>query len=283
MRKIAWVTDSTTYMTQALKEHPDVYVVPLSVIFGEEIYEDGITITQEEIYEQMRSGKAATTSQPPVGVFAALFENLKAQYEEVVLLHVSDKLSGTLSSSVQAADMTGITYHVIDSKVLTMGITFLLEEGLHLQQQGKSIEEIIARLHAIIPTLENYILIGNLQQLHRGGRLTNAQFVLGTLLNIKPILQIKEGIIQVYEKVRSEKKAVKLVMEQCKAAITAHDVRKLAIIHGNRPEDAIAWKEELLRVKPDLRVEIVPLTSVLSVHAGEGTIAAMWYNTALEG
>ncbi|UOY92021.1 DegV family protein [Ectobacillus sp. JY-23] len=283
MGKIAWVTDSTTYMTQVLKEHPDVYVVPLSVIFGEEIYEDGITITQEEIYEQMRSGKTATTSQPPVGVFAALFEDLKTRYEEVILLHVSDKLSGTLSSSVQAADMTGITYHVIDSKVLTMGITFLLEEGLHLQQQGKSIEEIIARLHAIIPTLENYILIGNLQQLHRGGRLTNAQFVLGTLLNIKPILQIKEGLIQVYEKVRSEKKAVKLVMEQCKTAITAHDVRKVAIIHGNRPEDAITWKEELLRVKPDLHVEIVPLTSVLSVHAGEGTIAAMWYNTALEG
>ncbi|MFX3622444.1 MAG: DegV family protein [Ectobacillus sp.] len=282
-KKIAWVIDSTAYVTNALKQHPDVYVVPMVIIFGNDIYEDGITIQVDELYEKMKAADTLpTTSQPAVGTFVELYEKLHERYEKVIMLHISAKLSGTYEASRQAAEMAGLDYYVIDTKVTSAAISFLVEEGIYLEGQGKTFEEIIERLEEIVPTLENYILIGNLQQLHKGGRMTNAQYVLGTLLSIKPILQIQSGLIEVYEKVRSEKKATKRIMEQCEAAFAQYNVNRVAVIHGNREQAAAEWKNMLLRIKPDIKVEIVPLPSTLAVHAGEGTLALMWYNTALE-
>lgn len=283
-KKIAWITDSTAYLSEELRQHPDVYVVPLVIMFGDETYEDGVTINEQQIYEKMKQHNAVpTTSQPSVGKFAQLYEQLKDTYEHFIILHISQKLSGTYSASKQGADIAGISYDLIDTRVTTAGMTHLLEEGLHMEQQGKTSAEIVSRLEELVPALENYILIGNLAQLHRGGRLSNAQFVLGTLLNIKPILQIHDGIVDIFEKVRSEKKATKLIMEKCREAFAKHDITRLAVIHGNREEDALRWKEMLLEMHPHLRVDVVPITSTLSVHAGEGTLAVMWYNAHLHG
>jgi DegV family protein with EDD domain len=283
MKKIAWVTDSTIYLTEELKQNPDIYVVPLTIIFGNKIYEDGVTINQEQLYEKMKENATLpTTSQPPLGTFIELYERLKKEYEIVMLLHVSSKLSGTYSCSVQAAELTGIRYYAVDTEVTTAAMTFLLEEGLYMEQQGMEAKDIVKRLRKIIPALEDYILIGSLQQLHRGGRLSNAQFLLGTLLNIKPILRIQNGFIEVFEKVRSEKKAMRLIMEKCADALSKYEIRKFAIVHGNREEDANKWKQMLLNMNKNLHVRIVPITSTLSVHAGEGTLAILWYNTLLE-
>ncbi|MFD3447228.1 DegV family protein [Microbacteriaceae bacterium 4G12] len=283
MKKIAWIIDSTAYITEELKAHPDVFMVPLYIMFGDEVYEDNVTITPEELTQKMKEYNAIpTTSQPSIGRFVELYEEIKEQYEKVIMLHVSSRLSGTYNASKQAADIVGLDYHIIDTEVMTVAITYLLEEGLYLEKKGKSFSEITDRLERIVPTLEDYILIGNLAQLHKGGRLSSAQFFLGTLLNIKPIVQIRNGIIDVYEKVRSEKKAIKLIMEKCEQALQRHDITKAAVVHGNREEDAMKWKEMILAIKSTLHIDIVPITSTLSVHAGEGTIAVLWYNTRLE-
>jgi DegV family protein with EDD domain len=277
--KIAWVTDSTAYITEELQNNPDVFVMPLSIIFGEQIYEDGITISETTLYEKIKENEALpTTSQPSIGRFVELYETLKEQYEKVIMIHVSGELSGTISSSKQAADLAGIDYTLIDSRSVSYGITYLLEEGILLQEQGKTAEDIASHLEAMIPTLENYILVGSLSQLHKGGRVSSTQFFLGTLLNIKPILQIRGGTIEVYDKVRSEKKAMKRIMEECRVSIERNKVDRVAILHGNRRMEAEEWKEQLLAMFPSLLVDIAPITSAISVHAGEGTIAVLWYN-----
>ncbi|MCP8968162.1 DegV family protein [Ectobacillus ponti] len=284
MEKLAWVIDSTAYVSEEVKQHPDIFVVPLAVMFGDEVYEDGVTIDEHALYTKIREQQAVpTTSQPAIGVFVDLYEQLKENYDAVIMLHVSQRLSGTYNASRQAAEMTGLQYHCIDTMVLSAGTTYLLEEGLYLAGQGCRAAEIVQRLEAILPSLEDYILIGNLAQLHRGGRLSNAQYVIGTLLNIKPILQVRDGLVEVYGKVRYEKKAVKLLLDKCREALSQHDIRKLAVIHGNRPEAAAQWREQILAMKPGLRVDLVPLPSVLGAHAGEGTLAVMWYNASLEG
>ncbi|MBO9128765.1 DegV family protein [Bacillus sp. 165] len=278
-KKIAWVTDSTAYITEELKNNPDVFMIPLSIIFGERVYEDGMTINEETLYEKIREYDVLpTTSQPSIGRFVELYERLRDQYEKVIMIHVSEQLSGTASASKQAADLAGIDYVLIDSLSVSYGITYLLETGILLHKQGNTVEDIVSYLKATIPTLENYILVGSLSQLHKGGRMSSSQFLLGTLLNIKPILQIQGGTIHVYDKVRSGKKAAKRILEECQHSIAANGVEKVAVLHGNRREDAEEWKNQLLTIFPYLTIDVAPITSVVSVHAGEGTLAVLWYN-----
>jgi DegV family protein with EDD domain len=280
MKKIAWVTDSTVHITDKLAQNEDVYVIPLTLIFGEEQYEDGITITPQELYTKMNESPISpTTSQPSIGTFVSLYEELKGKYEKVIMVHVSGELSGTLSCSKQAADIVGLDYTAIDSKSLSYGITYLLEKGIELQEADKSVEEITAYIERVIPTLENYILIGNLKQLHKSGRMNGAQFFLGTMLSIKPIIQISNGVINIIEKVRTEKRALLEMVQRSSTSIKENNVRKVAILHGNREEEAKQWKEKLLEENPSLHIEIAPISSTISVHAGEGTLAFLWYNT----
>ncbi|GGE73161.1 DegV family protein [Priestia taiwanensis] len=280
MKKIAWVTDSTVYMSETLMNNPDVYVVPLTIIFEDEQYEDGITITTEELYKKMNdSSISPTTSQPSIGTFVALYEELKEKYDHIMMIHVSDALSGTLSSSKQAADIVGLAYTAIDSKSLSYGITYLIEDGIRMQQAGKSIEEMASYMERVISSLENYILVGSLKQLHKSGRMNGAQFFLGTMLSIKPIIQINEGVIQVVEKVRTEKRAFLEIVKRSSASIKVNHVQKVAILHGNREEDAHYWKAKLLEENPSIQIDIAPISTTISVHAGEGTLAFLWYNT----
>ena len=191
LKEIAWLVDSSAYMSNTLKNHPDVYTIPLNIHFGLEQFVDGIDLTPEQLYDRIRNGtESIKTSQPSAGEFAVLYEKLSKEYDSIIAIHVSKSLSGTLSSSISGAQVAQVQVEFIDSLSLSAGITGLVEKGLQLQEEGLFYEDIAAKLREMTSKFRNYILIGNLTQLYKGGRLSSAQFYLGSLLKIKPIIQI---------------------------------------------------------------------------------------------
>lgn len=278
-KPIAWVVDSTAYVSDVLENHPDVFVVPLNIHFGQDQYADGIDLTTTELYDRIRNAEEfPKTSQPAAGEFAALYEKISEAYEAIIAVHVSEKLSGTIGSSKSGAEIAEVQMEVVDSLALSSGITKLVERGLLLQTSGMGIHEIAAQLRDEVQNLRNYILIGNLNQLYKGGRMSGVQFFLGSLLQVKPIIHLNEqGELKAFDKVRSQKKAMNYIVNKAVDSYEKDGTRSIDLMHGNVPEQAEEIKNLIQAKTPDLEVRIGEISSVLAVHAGEGTIAALWH------
>lgn len=277
-KPIAWITDSTAYIPDELKNHPDFYSIPLNIHFGEKQFIDGIDLTPVQLYENIKNAtEFPKTSQPSAGEFAEQFKKIAEDYEQAIAVHVSAELSGTLASSIAGAEIAGFPITFIDSKSLSYGITGLIEKGMELQNSGRSVSEIKDQLEKMAGTLKNYIYIGQLEQLYKGGRMSGAQFFLGSLLKVKPIIQITaDGKLEAIEKVRSEKKALQHLVDKV-AEGHPKGKGKVYLMQGNVLEQAEQLKEMIQSQVPGLSVEIGDISSTLAVHAGEGTIAVLWY------
>lgn len=276
-KKIAWIIDSTGLMSDKLRHHPDVFCVPLSIQFEGKQYQDNVDLTTDELYARIRNEKEVPkTSQPSPGTFSILYEALKENYDEAIAVHASSKLSGTIGSSETGAHLADFKVTTIDSGSLSGGLTGLVEHGIDLHEQGYSVEEIVNDLKEKQQSHIAYALVGQLEQLKKSGRVTGIQFFIGSLLNIKPIVRIENGELIPDKKIRSEKRAVRylrdLVLEQ-KDKIKG----TLFIAHGNVLNKAKALKEEILFDAPHLSIEIGNLNSSLATHAGEGSLAVLWF------
>jgi DegV family protein with EDD domain len=277
--KIAWVTDSTVSLDDKLVGHPDIYSVPMLIIFNGEEYRDGIDLTLEEFFQKLEhSPKLPTSSQPSVGTFLELYQSLAVDYDAIISIHLSSKLSGTYSSSLQASKMIDFPIEVIDSKILSLPMGKIIEHGLKLQQVGKNIKEIAEELTNLADQHETYVMIGSLEQLHRGGRMNSAQFLIGSALKIKPILVVKDGALETFEKVRTEKKAEQRMLEIFMKALSENPaIQELTLIYGRYPEVANVWKQNVQELYPSLTINTCPLGPVVGVHAGANTIGISWY------
>ena len=278
-KPIAWIVDSTAYVSEELKQHPDFFSVPLNIHFGEKQFVDGIDLSPEQLYAKIKNAEEfPKSSQPSAGEFAERFKVIAEQYEQAIAVHVSAKLSGTLASSTAGAELAGFPVTFIDSLALSYGITGLIEKGMDMYDSGASVPDIKAELEKMAGTLNNFILIGQLDQLYKGGRMGGVQFFLGSLLKVKPIVQIsKEGELVAIDKVRSEKKALQYLVDKIAAS---HDAgrKSIHLMHGNVLDQAIHLKNLITEQVPGLEVRIGDISTVLAVHAGEGTLAVLWFD-----
>ncbi|RSD26577.1 DegV family protein [Mesobacillus subterraneus] len=282
MKKIAWVTDSTAYLDEELKNHPDVYQVPMTIVLDDQEYLDGKDLTAEQLYEKLKSVKSPPkTSQPPAGVFMELYEKLEKDYDVVFAVLISSKLSGTVASSVQAAQSVNIPVITFDSKVLTYPLTSQLKKGIALAEQGASLEEIQEKLEIIRDSNETYVMIGSLEQLHRSGRMSGVQFYLGSMLSIKPIISIEDGSLNTKEKVRSDKKAREKIFDYLKSSHEKYGVKEVYILYGLHKEVADEWQSQLEAKFSDIHFVSCPIGAVIGVHAGEHTIGISWNNAVI--
>jgi DegV family protein with EDD domain len=281
-KKMAWITDSTAFITEDLKNHPDVYVVPLGIIFGDTAFEDGVDLSTDELYERIRSNKEVPkTSQPSSGRFAELFEKLKEEYECAIAIHVSSKLSGTLSSCKTGAEMADFNVETIDSKSMSYAITYLIQLGIAMNEKGIELGEITKTLQSEADLSDNYILLGSLDQFYKGGRMSGTSYLLGSILKIKPIIRInRDGEFELFEKVRSEKKAVARMIELLKESYEKYQITNIQIMHGNVQSKAEELANEVRVVFPNLTIFIGEISSTIAVHAGEGTVAILWNNNS---
>ncbi|OZI11832.1 fatty acid-binding protein DegV [Bacillaceae bacterium SAS-127] len=279
-KKIAWVTDSTAFITEELRNHPDVYVVPLSIIFGEDAFEDGITLTTDELYTRIKAEKnIPKTSQPPVGVFASLFEKLKEEYECAIAIHVSSKLSGTYATSKAGAEMAGLDTYMVDSKSMSYAITSLIYKGLTYADEDMDPQTIAEKLNVETAKSQNLVLLGSLEQFYKGGRMSGTSYLLGTILQVKPIICVNSnGEFELCEKVRSEKKALKRVIDIVREKYDMHRIPEIRIMHGNVLEKAQSLQQILEQEFPNVNFVIGEISSTIAVHAGEGTLALIWEN-----
>ncbi|OIU69661.1 DegV family protein [Rossellomorea aquimaris] len=276
--KTAIVTDSTAYIPKELRESLNIHMIPLSVILGGETYREEIDITAGEFYEEVTyQDKLPTTSQPPVGEFVELFEKLSRDYDAVISVHLSSGISGTYQGAVQAAGMVdGITVFPYDSEISCMVQGFYALEGAKLAREGKGAEEIVRLLDEMKETVQAYFMVDDLAHLQRGGRLSQAQAIIGSLLQVKPLLHFVDKVIVPFEKIRTRKKALKRVEGLLEDAVKDGGSYQASIIHANREEEAIEWMKELAEKYPNVEFNVSYFGPVIGTHLGEGSMGMGW-------
>ncbi|WP_216830374.1 DegV family protein [Alkalihalobacterium elongatum] len=280
MSKIAIVTDSTAYLSESLRQEKNIKMVPLNVVFGDEAIQEEIDITASEFYNRMKTTeKLPTTSQPAIGLFVELFEQLKRDgYEAAICITLSSDISGTFQSAMSAAEMVeDFTVKGFDSKISCSPQGYFVLEAVKLANAGENLEEIIAHLEIMRDKVHAYFMVDDLNHLHRGGRLNAAQLFVGSLLKIKPVLHFIDGKIQPFEKVRTEKKALSRIYSLLDAGVAGESAAQITVIHSNRQSDAENIVEELKAKYPNAEVGISYFGPVIGSHLGEGSLGISWY------
>lgn len=281
MPQIAIVTDSTAYLADEVKEAHHISVIPLSVVFGEDAYREEIDISKDDFLEKMNNADSLpTTSQPPIGEFTALFEELSKEYEAIISIHLSSGISGTYQTACAAAEQVSdkVEVYCFDSEISCMPQGFYAIRAAEMSEAGHTVDEILDVLSDMRKRTKAYFVVDNLNHLHRGGRLTGAQAIVGSLLQIKPVLQMKDTKIVPFEKVRTAKKAIARIYD-----IFADDVKnstsvQATVIHSNRPEKAEQMKKELSEAHPQADIVVSEFGPVIATHLGEGALALGWYS-----
>lgn len=279
--KIAFVTDSTAYLTKDQIESYQIHVVPLSVIFGDEVFREGVDLTNEEFYVKLAGSKQLpTTSQPPVGEFVKLYEKLLVDHDVVMCLMLSSNLSGTFASAQTAATMVDGHVIVVDSKITSYGLAGPLIHGVELARRGATPEQILEVWDQELAWQRAYFVVDTLEFLHKGGRIGGAAAVFGALLQIKPILTVTDGRVDLYEKVRTHKRAMEHVLAKFDEDASLGLPLQVGIVHANRRADAEALQSELAAKYPKLQFEIAELGPVIGTHSGPGLLAILYFKQA---
>ncbi|QOY37088.1 DegV family protein [Anaerobacillus isosaccharinicus] len=279
MSKIAIVTDSTAYLPKQLRDELGITMVPLNVIFGNETYKEETEVTTSDFYEMMKKEtELPKTSQPAIGLFATEFERLAKDYDQVISIHLSSGISGTYQSAVAAGSMVeGIEVIPFDTEVSCMPQGFYVLEAAKLANEGKTSDEIISRLTEMKGKMRAYFMADDLSHLHRGGRLNGAQLIVGSLLQIKPVLHFEEGKIVPFEKVRTAKKALNRIYGLLDEDASTGEPIQVVVIHGNCEEEAKKISEQLSSQYPHANIMISYFGPVIGTHLGEGSIGIGWY------
>lgn len=276
MSSIVIVTDSTADIPLAVRQKLGIEMIPLKVLFGEQSYLDNIELSPAQFYEMLsKSTVLAKSSQPSPADFYEVFDRAVKEGKQVICISLSAALSGTYQSAVIAKSMLDddANVMVIDSKSASYGYGQMVVAAAELAQAGASAGEIVAEVERRRRELCLYFLVDTLEYLQKGGRIGKASAVLGTLLNIKPILSIDdEGSVYPVEKARGHKKAMNRIVEMLETELAGRQVQ-LVIAKTPGFEAGIAEVTELLRsrlqVAEMLTTEIGP---VIGAHAGPGTI-----------
>lgn len=284
MGRIAFVTDSVAGIPADQVKKYDITVVPLQVIFGTESFRDGIDLTQDQFFDRLKAAKTLpTTSQPSVADFESAYQELLADpnVDSVISVHVSSTVpSGTYSSAQQAAERLSAESNkritVIDSQQVYMGYGLMVINGARAAEQGKSHDEIVQMVEGMKGKVQLILLVDTLEYLQRGGRIGGAQALLGGLLNIKPILQIKGGRVEPLERVRSRRKAMERLVEIAADAVKNRPCQ-VAVGHAQAAEDAktlAGMVREKMNVKEEFTSDLGP---VISTHTGPGVLGFVYY------
>ncbi|HVA38264.1 MAG TPA: DegV family protein [Candidatus Dormibacteraeota bacterium] len=271
---VAIVTDSTSDLDPAVARELGVTVVPLFVNFGEQRYLDGVVMTHDEFYARMGAGGALpTTSQPTAQAFEDAYRPLAEAGEDVISVHISAKLSGTINAaSAGARAFPRTRIECFDSQTATAGLGLLAIEAARMARAGAGTDEILAKLHALRSSQRGYAVFPDLQHLVRGGRIGKAKALVGGILRIVPILEVKDGEAHEYGKARTFGRGLDEVADAAVRHLVRPDQAHLAIVHTHAPEAAA---DLLLRVRARLQAEPREVTTVaagpsIGVHGGPG-------------
>jgi len=274
MSKIAIVTDSTAYLPLDLVEKYEISVAPQVVIWGDKTYEDGVDIQPSEFYERLKTASVMpSTSQATIASFEKIFRHLLEEEHEILAILISDVLSGTINSAVQARELfPHAPIEIVDSKSVAMALGFQVLTVAKAVQEGASMAECVQLAQKASQHTGVIFAVDTLEFLHRGGRIGGGKRFLGTALKIKPILELKDGRIEPVEQVRTRKKSLLRLVEILEERVAGKSPVRLATLHANAYEDAkviLSLANERLNSVENIFSEVSP---AVGTHAGPGTV-----------
>ncbi|MCL7451590.1 MAG: DegV family protein [Anaerolineae bacterium] len=275
------VTDSTCDLPPGYFGEYGIKVVPINIQFGTDTYEDGVTIDRATFYQKIEdTGRLPSTSQPSAGQFQEHYARLVAQgAEDIISLHVTAKLSGTYQSAELAKEMMQdeVRIHPFDSACGSAGLGFMSLEAARMAEEGRSVAEILSRMEVVRERMNIVLTLNDLRFAQMSGRVGKMQSSLASLLNVKPIVVLEAGIIDVSEKVRTRSKAIdRMVQLMVERVGTARPVN-LAVVHAEAPEEGQALLERAQVLFECRESFLTDLTTSLVVHFGPKTLGLVAY------
>ncbi|WP_338469560.1 DegV family protein [Niallia sp. XMNu-256] len=278
MVKIKIVTDSTSDLTNEEIDRHQIEVVPLTISVAGEIYRDRIDITPTEFMKKMlESIELPKTSQPSAGSFLEVYDRLGEEGYEVISIHLSGKMSGTVQAAESAAAMTKTKVTVVDSLFISKALSFQVLEAAKMVNEGHQVESVVGKLKNVCQNSRLFIVVDTLENLSKGGRIGKGKAMLGSLLNIKPIASLENGEYTPVAKVRSHAQAAKYI-----AKVFAEDVKDKAIkcvglVHADG-NDLALMIQQAIKEKTGYELDrIEETTPVISTHTGPGAVGFMYY------
>ena len=280
MRKIGIVIDSTGYLSNDILEQFQIRVVPLQVNIGDEMFSEN-ELSNVIFFEKLSHiSRLSTTSQPSVGAFLKTYESLFSEgNEDIVSIHISSAISGTIHSAQMAKDLaSSLNIHLFDSRSSALGLGVLGWAAAEWANQGLSAFQIMAQLHILEQQTELYFIVNTLENLRKGGRIGGAAALVGTLLQIKPILYFnQQAQIDVFDKVRSRSRAWQRVLDELDRAISSGKRYRICVMHVNIPEEGETLLNELKIRFPEHEVRLFELGAVIATHIGTGAFGLAFH------
>lgn len=283
MSKIAIVTDSNSGITQKEGKKLGISVIPMPFYINDELYFEDITLTQEEFYQKLDEDADIKTSQPAPGDVLDLWEKLLEDHDEIVHIAMSSGLSSSCATAAMLADDYDGKVQVVDNQRISVTQRQSVADAMKLAEEGKSAKEIKDILEADKLDSGIFIMVDTLKYLKKGGRVTSAGAAIGTVLGIKPVLQIHGEKLDAFAKTRgvkqAKKKMIAAVRKELEERFPDGDFAKHAYLQSAYTKDkeaALKWKEELMAEFPEMEFQQDPLSLSVACHIGAGALAVAW-------
>jgi DegV family protein with EDD domain len=273
------VVDSTADIPRRLREELGIRVVPLSVRFGEDVYQDGVDLTGDQFYHRLaHASTLPATAAPSPGAFAAVYQEALAKGRRVLSLHISSKLSGTYAAAALAAREFGAeNVAVVDSKTASMALGWLAVKAAEEARAGASLARLLELVRGLVPHAHVYLALDTLENLRKGGRIGRASALLGTLLNVKPVVTVIEGEVSPVERVRTMGKTLTRLVELAKA----HEpVDRIAVGYTDVLETGERLREMMAAALPDRDVLLFQAGPTIGTYTGRGAVGAVFLGKA---
>lgn len=279
MPGVRLVADSTADLSPEFRAARRILTVPLKVLFGEESLVDGVDIDAPGFYERMRRAERnPTTSQPAPAEFEAAFREAAADGSSVVCTTLSAELSGTYSAAMTARQaVPELDVRVIDTRTVAIGHHAIVQAAAARLETGGSVDDVVAAIEAVMRGQRSIFTVATLEYLRRGGRIGGARALLGSVLNIKPVLEVLDGRIEPHDRVRTNQRALERIGDELLGAVRESGRRAWAVVgHGDRAEDAVALAG---RIAPSCveTPEVTLIGPIVGCHAGPGVIGISFH------
>jgi DegV family protein with EDD domain len=278
LNKIKIVTDSTVDISDELVRKYDIEVVPLSIQIEGETYLDRVDLTPKDFLNKMKAAEELPkSSQPPVGVFAELYDRLGSEGYDVLSIHMTGGMSGTVQSAETAASMSKANVKVVDSRFISKALSFQVIEASLMAKEGRSMDEILTRLDQIRSNTRLFVVVDTLENLVKGGRIGKGKAMIGSLLNIKPIASLEGGVYTPVSKARSYSQVANYLAKQFAEDTAGHHIKGVGLVHAEAPELNQKLISALKNIAGFDLTDIEYTTPIVSTHTGPGAIGFMYY------
>ena len=280
-RKVAIVTDGACSLTPAQGEQFGIQIAPVYVTFGEKTYRAGVDLDNEEFYRFLAaSKKLPTTAQPTAADFVNIYNQLAEEAEEIITIVISHHMSATIQSAEMARNLFNnkVPVHIVDSETVSLGLGMMVIAAAKAAEQGQDAQAVLNLVESLKQKMNVIFTVNTLEYLHKGGRIGGATAFLGTTLDIKPILYIKDGRIEPLERQRTRKRSVSRLLALMEQNVGKQPVH-VSILHGNAMEEARQLEQSVQSQFNCVELIFSDMGPVIGVHAGPGTLGLVFYTS----